>query len=188
MRRDRIRLERLPLEQGHCPVPGLLVSGRWHGPRGDWWAGALIEGPVRVVAAPVGRLDLTGPGGFTGAHDAFRPRSIGDLLRVTGAVTGSAVEGVVEQPGTRGFLKNLTAVSRERKRVRLQLTDGREWWLRANGTSTVTVTDADGRFVGSRTGGPVELAATASELDHLVALLLITGIERDGLLVIGTIA
>ena len=188
MRGDRVQLRRLADEEGHCPVPGLLVSDRWAGEGGDWWAGALVDPPTRVVAAPAGRLDMTGPGGFRYTHDAFNPRPWGELLRVAGTVAGERVEGVVDQPGRRGFVKNLTAVSRERKKVRLRLTDGREWWVRATGTSSQTVTTGEGRFVGSVTLGPLELAADAGALDHLVAALLITGIERGALLMIGRVS
>ena len=188
MRRDPIRLERVPSEQGHCPVPGLLVRHRLHGGRGEWWAGTLVEPPSRVVTGPAGRLDMLVPGKLADADDAFRFSPFGAQPRVTGTVEGRPVEGEVEQPGTRGFLKNLTAVSRERRQVRLRLADGQEWWLRARGTSMTEVTAGDGRVVGRWSTGPFTLAADAGALDHLVALLLITGIERGDLLILGTFA
>jgi hypothetical protein len=103
-------------------------------------------------------------------------------------VAGERVEGVVDQPGTRGFLKNLTAVSRQRKRVRLLLPDGRHWWLRATGAMAETVTRGDGSVVAEgRTGGAMELDPDADPVEQAVALLLITGVEREALLVVGTV-
>ena len=188
MSRDQVQLRRVPSEEGFCPVPELLVRHRLQGGAGEWWAGTLLEPPSRVVSGPAGRLDLLVPGRLADADDAYRFSPFGAQPRVTGTVEGRHVEGDVEQPGTRGFLKNLTAVSRERRRVRLRLTDGREWWLRATGAATTQVTTADGRTVGRWAGGPFTLAADGSALDHLVALLLITGIERGDLLTIGTFA
>ena len=182
---DRVVLRRLPSEEGHCPVPGLLVNGRWQGPTGDWWAGGLTTPATRVVAAPAGRLDLTGPGRVVDEYSVFFPRVYGEQLRVAGTVEGETVEGTVDQPGARGFVANLTAVTRERKRVRLQLSDGREWWLRGTRISTLAVSAGDGRLVGTRTGPALQLARDAEALDHLVATLLITGIDRGAVFVIG---
>ena len=187
MSRNRLVLKRAPSEQGHCPVPGLLVSDRWQSDTGDWWAGVLVDGPVRVAVAPGGRLDLTGPGSMSYADDGFHPRPSGEPLRVTCSVDGRPVAGTVDQPGARGFVKNLTAASRDRRKVRLQLSEGHELWARATGVSAVTVTTSDGRAVGSRSGGPVQLDASAGTLDQLAAVL-ITGIDRGSLLAIGTFA
>lgn len=184
----RLVLKQVASEQGLCPVPGLLVNNRWASEVGEWWAGVLVEVPARVAAGPGGRLDLTGPGALRYPDDGFHPRPTGELHRVTGTVEGVAVEGVLDQPGARGFVKNLTAFSRDRRKVRVRFTDGREFWVRATGITATTVTTADGRVVGTRTGGPVELDPGAGRLDQLLAVLLITGIDRGSLLAIGTFA
>jgi hypothetical protein len=187
MSRNRLVLAPVPAEQEHCPVPGLLVSDCWSGPGGSWWAGALLDPSARVVQAPAGRLTLSGPATLAHAHDRFLIRFRGEL-GVEGIVAGQDVHGVVDQPGTSGWLRNLTAVSRERKQVRLRLSDGRTWWLRATGPSGLTVSSPDGRAVARRGGGAaVELDRDADATASLAALLLLTGIDRDVLLVLGSV-
>ena len=180
----RLVLERMPSEQGHCPVPGLLVSDRFRQGARDWWAGTLVDEQLRVAAGPGGRLDLSGPWTLQTSHSAFRPDLRGPL-RLTGTVGGTEVRGVIDQPGTRRRLTGMFA-SREGHRVRLRLSDGREWSLRAVGPWASVVFAADGAVVGSRSGRPLKLAAGAELLDHLIALLLLTGIDRESLLVFGT--
>lgn len=179
----RLVLERMPAEEGHCPVPGLLVSDRFRSGEREWWAGTLVDEQLRVAVTHGGRLDLSGPWGLRSRHDAFRPDLRGPL-RLTGTVGDTEVRGVVDQPGTRGWLHGIIA-SRERHRVQLRLSDGREWSLRAVGPWASVVFAGDDTVVGSRSGRPVKLAADAERLDHLIALLLLTGVARESLLVIG---
>lgn len=187
MRAATVSLTPAPPHSAACPVRGLSVRCAYSAPDGLWWVGSQLEQQARVVSGPHGRLDLTGPGTLTDEHDAFAPRPFGDLHRVAGQVAGEPVSGVVEQPGTRGFLRNLTAVSRERRKVRLHLEDGRHWWLRATGATAGTVTREDGSQVATgRSGGEVRLDGSAGPLEQAVALLLLTGVQREALLMVGS--
>lgn len=172
-----------------CPVPGLAVRCAYEGQDGTWWVGALLEAQARVVAGPSGRLDLTGPGTLVDEHSAFRPHWSGPLHRVSGEVDGRQVGGAVDQPGTRGYLRNLTAFTRRQHRVRLQLSDGRAWWVAASGALSATVTRSDGSTVArGSTGAKVDVADGSSGLDVAVALLLLTGVDRESLLAVGSVS
>jgi hypothetical protein len=177
-----------PVKTGRpdCPVPGLLMRCVYSAPDGLWWVGSHVADQARVVVGPPGRLDVTGPGSLTDEHDAFLPRPFGALHRTVGTIAGEDVSGVIDQPGTRGFLKNLTAVSRERRKVRLLLDDGRCWWMRASGATAQTVTRADGSALAvGRTGADVDVEASAAPLEVAVALVLLTAVQREALLSVG---
>jgi len=167
-------------------VPGLLTTFCWSGSEALWWAGVLPGGSGRTVVGPQGRLDLTGPGSLLHPSATFNIRVRGPYT-VSGEVGGDTIGGTVDQPGTRGF-RGITAVSRERKKVRLVLEDGRAWWLRAKGASGLEVSRPDGTPTGWHSGArTVQLDAGAAPVDHLIALLLLTSIGRDELLVVGTL-
>ncbi|MCA0144322.1 hypothetical protein [Blastococcus sp. LR1] len=177
-----------PVESDSARLPDLLASNCWRGPGGTWWAGVLSSTRVRVVDAPAGRLTLTGP--LPAVQDPqYRYRfHFNGRLTVDGTVDGVPVRGVVDRPGLEGWWKNVTGFSRERKRARVVLEDGRTWWLRATGPSAVTVTTTEGRVVarrGAQRG--VHLDTAAGNVDQLVALLLLTSIDREDLLAIGSL-
>ncbi|RBY88173.1 hypothetical protein DQ244_16660 [Blastococcus sp. TBT05-19] len=180
-------LEPVPVEVDRSPSPELLPSDSWGGPTGVWWAGAVPDRNVRAVHGPAGRLEVRGAGRLRKADDLFYPAPHGERQPVTGLVEGVQVTGCADQPGARGFLKQLTAVSRERRRMRMVLDDGREWWLRAAGAMGLEVRDGERRVVGRRHARRVELAAGTDARAQLAAVLLLTAFDRDGLLVFGRV-
>jgi len=185
-RRAQLSLKSVAHEREHCPIPGLLTTFCWSDGEALSWAGVLPGGSGRTVVGPHGRLDLTGPGSLLDSSSRFHMGFRSPYV-VSGEVGGATIMGTLDQPGTRGF-RGITAVSRERMKVCLVLEDGRTWWLRAKGASGLGVSRPDGTPTGWHSGArTVHLDAGATPVEHLVALLLLTSIRRDELLVIGTL-
>ena len=169
-----------------CPLPGMLVQVCYDAGGEHWWAGVLPDGHgARGLAAGAARLAVTGPTRFQDPEDRVDIRPWGELHRVTGELASGPVVGVLDQPGTRGWLRNMTAYTRARRRVRLQVPGRPELWLRARGASRSEVRTGEGRRVATGNGREIRLETSAPADEQVLAVLLLTAVSREAILPFG---
>lgn len=189
MSRGGTVLRSVPHTGLRCPVPGLLVESCWEAPGGQWWSGVLPDGDgVRVLWADGRQVEVAAEHPLRSAanrvsigHPRRPPRLRGDL-------PSGPTHGVIERPGTASIAGRLFAYTRSRKRLVLRADGQPELWLRARGATGAAVRTANGRLVATWTGGrEIRLHEGATPDQQVLAVLLLTGTERQDILPFGNL-